>query len=111
MTLNRLVGFFVKAQLPGIQISRFGVIPKSHQTGKWRLIVDLLHPKSYIIINEIPKLLHGLSYITVDDAINKVLELCPNTLMAKIDIKSAFRLFSVHPAIGTFLLWSGETRS
>ena len=47
MTFNRLVGPFVKAQLPGIQISRFGVIPKSHQIDKWRLIVDLSHPKSH----------------------------------------------------------------
>ena len=28
MTINRLVDPFFKAQLPGIQISRFGVIPK-----------------------------------------------------------------------------------
>ena len=98
MTLNRLVGLFVKAQLPGMQISRFGVIPKSHQTGKWRLIVNLSHPKSYSVNDGIPKLLCRLSYITVDDAINKVLELGPNTLMAKIDIKSAFRLLPVHPA-------------
>ena len=34
----------------------------------------------------------------MDDAINKVPELGPNTLMAKIDIKSAFRLLPVHPA-------------
>ena len=27
--------------LPGIQINRFEVIPKSHQPGKWHLIVDL----------------------------------------------------------------------
>ena len=98
MTFNRLVGPFVKAQLPGIQISRFGVIPKSHQIGKWRLIVDLSHPKSHSVNDGIPKSLCGLSYITVDDAINKVLELGPNTLMAKIDIKSAFRLLPVHPA-------------
>ena len=98
MTFNRLVGPFVKAQLPSIQISRFGVIPKSHQMGKRRLIVDLSHPKSYSVNDGIPKSLCGLSYITVDDAINKVLELGPNTLMAKIDIKSALRLLPVHPA-------------
>ena len=98
MTFNRLVGLFVKAQLPGIQISRFGVIPKSHQIGKWRLIVDLSHPNSHSVNDGILKSLCGLSYITVDDAINKVLELGPNTLMAKIDIKSVFRLLPVHPA-------------
>ena len=98
MTLNRVAGPFTKAHLPGIQISRFGVIPKSHQPDKWRLIVDLSHPRSYSVNDGIPKSLCGLSYITVDDAINKILELGPNTLMAKIDIKSAFRLLPVHPA-------------
>ena len=33
----------------------------------------------------------------MDDAINKVLQLGRNTLMAKMDIKSAFRLLPVHP--------------
>ena len=98
MTLSREAGPFTKAHLPGIQISRFGVIPKSHQKDKWRLIVDLSHPKSRSVNDGIPKSLCGLSYITVDDAINKILELGPNTLMAKIDIKSAFRLLPVHPA-------------
>ena len=98
MTLSRVAGPFTKAHLPGIQISRFGVIPKSHQMDKWRLIVDLSHPKSYSVNDGIPKSLCGLSYITVDTAINKILELGPNTLMAKVDIKSAFRLLPVHPA-------------
>ena len=98
MTLSRVAGPFTKAHLPGIQISRFGVIPKSHQKDKWRLIVDPSHPKSHSVNDGIPKSLCGLSYITVDDAINKILELGPNTLMAKIDIKSAFRLLPVHPA-------------
>ena len=95
---SRVAGPFTKAHLPGIQISRFGVTPKSHQMDKWRLIVDLLHPKSYSVNDGIPKSLCGLSYITVDTAINKILELGPNTLMAKVDIKSAFRLLPVHPA-------------
>ena len=29
----------------GIQVSRFGVIPKSNQPGKWRLILDLSSPE------------------------------------------------------------------
>ena len=95
MILSRVAGPFTKAHLPGIQIS---IIPKSHQKDKWRLIVDLSHPKSHSVNDGIPKSLCGLSYITVDDAINKILELGPNTLMAKIDIKSAFRLLPVHPA-------------
>ena len=34
----------------------------------------------------------------MDDAIEKILELGPHTQLAKVDIKSAFRLLPVHPA-------------
>ena len=53
----------------------------------------------------------GLSYITVDEAINKILELGSNTLMAKIDIKSAFRLLPVHPADRHLLALEGPSTS
>ena len=56
------------------------------------------HPKTHSVNDGIPKMLCGLSYITIDDAIHKVLQLGRNTLLAKIDIKSAFRLLPVHPA-------------
>ena len=40
----------------------------------------------------------SLTYVTVDDAIVKILESGPNTLLAKFDIKHAFRLLPIHPA-------------
>lgn len=98
MTLRRVAGPFKKSQLPTVQISRFGVIPKSHQRDKWRLITDLSYPKHCSINDGIPKSLCGLSYVTIDDAINKIMELGPGTLLAKLDVKSAFRLIPVHPA-------------
>ena len=98
VALGRVAGPFRKSDLTKIQISRFGVIPKSHQKDKWRLIIDLSHPKGNSVNNGIPKPLCGLSYITIDDAINGILRSGPNTLLAKIDIKSAFRLLPVHPA-------------
>ena len=81
-----------------MHISRFGVIPKTHQPNKWRLIIDLSHPQGHSVNDNIPKMLCSLSYITVDDAIEKILELGPHTLLTKVDIKSAFRLLPVHPA-------------
>ena len=95
---RRVAGPFIKKHLPAAQISRFGVIPKRQQPNKWRLIVDLSHPAGQSVNDGIPTSLCGLSYITVDDAIQKILELGPNTLLAKIDIKNAFRLLPVHPA-------------
>ena len=46
----------------------------------------------------IPKDLCSISYITIDDAISKILTLGSGALMAKIDIRNAFRLVPVHPA-------------
>ena len=79
-------------------ISRFGVIPQHHQSDKWCLIVDLSHPNGYSVNDGIPGTLCSLQYITIDAAVKTVSLLGPGTLMAKIDIKSAFRLLPVHPA-------------
>ena len=60
--------------------------------------MDLSYPAGHSVNDGIPKALCGLSYITIDNAIQKMLELGPNTLLAKIDIKNAFRILPVHPA-------------
>ena len=39
-----------------------------------------------------------MKYITIGDEITKVLALGPGTLLAKIDVRSAFRLLPVHLA-------------
>ena len=96
--LSRVYGPYPKSVCSTMHISRFGVIPKSHQPNKWRLIIDLSHPQGHSVNDNIPKTLCSLSYITVDDAIEKILELGPHTLLAKVDIKSALRLLPVHPA-------------
>ena len=49
-------------------------MPKSYQTDKWRLIVDLSHPKEGSVNDEIPKQLCSMKYISMDDTINKVLQ-------------------------------------
>ena len=98
LALQRLAGPFQKEVVPEAHISRFGVIPKQHQPGKWRLIVDLSHPSGHSVNDGIPKPLCSLSYITVDSAIAEILKLGRGALLAKVDIKSAFRLLSVHPA-------------
>ena len=44
MGLGRIVGPMEKASAINLQVSPFGVIPKQHTPGQWRLIVDLFHP-------------------------------------------------------------------
>jgi len=95
---HRIAGPFHPDLIPEAHISRFGVIPKNHQPNKWRLIVDLSHPSGRSINDGIPKDLCSLTYITVDKAVEHIRALGKGTLLAKIDIKSAFRLLPVHPA-------------
>ena len=94
----RVVGPFSSSNVPVAHISRFGVIPKSHQVNRWRLIVDLSHPRDRSVNSGIPKDLATMTYITIDNAISKVLRLGPGTLLAKLDIRNAFRLMPVHSA-------------
>ena len=79
------------------QISRFGVIPKKHQPGQWRLIVDLSAPEGRSVNDGIPKHLCSLKYISVLDVAAYVCKVGKGALMAKMDVKSAFRIIPVHP--------------
>ena len=90
---SRIAGPFKKGSIPDAHVSRFGVIPKK-SSGKWRLIVDLSHPQGSSVNDAIPKELCSLTYITIDTAIKHILTLGPGTLLAKLDIKNAFRIKS-----------------
>ena len=94
---SQIVGPFKKQTVPQANFSRFGVIPKKH-SNQWRLTVDLSCPPGFSINNGIPTNLCSLSYITVDTAIQVIqllLKLGRGTLLAKLDVKSAFRLLPV----------------
>ena len=80
-----------------VHISKFGVIPKKHQAGKWRLIVDLSSPEGASVNDFIESSLCSLSYASVDDAASFVFQTGEGTLLAKLDIKSAYRNVPVHP--------------
>ena len=90
LALQRISGPFQQTQCPVVQISRFGVIPKNHQPNKWRLIIDLSHPAGHSVNDNIPKALCSLTYITVDDAIQAIVQSGPYTLLSKVDIKVPF---------------------
>ena len=98
---GRMLGPFTPddlRNLPRLQVNRFGVIPKGHNTGKWRLITDLSHPPGQSVNDGIDTELCSLSYISVDLLATVAADYPPGTLMAKIDIESAYRLIPVHPS-------------
>ena len=61
------------------------------------LIVDLSHPKHKSVNDGIPKKLCSMFYITIDNAVHKIIEFGPGTELAKIDVKDAFHLIPVSP--------------
>ena len=95
--LGNILGPFSPATAPVAHINRFGVIPKKHQPGKWRLITDLSYPEGASVNDSIDPLLCSLKYITVEQVARKAICLGKGSLIAKIDIKSAYRLIPVSP--------------
>ena len=93
--LGRMLGPFTDADpLPPVHINRFGVIPKGHNTGKFRLITDLSFPANKSVNDGIDKGLCSMVYIRVDEVAAIATRMGPGALMAKgINYNS---LFNVH---------------
>ena len=93
---GRILGPFDERALPQLHVSRLGVVPK-HTPGSWRLIVDLSSPEGLSVNDGISRELCSLSYVSVGSAAKVVAQLGRGALLAKIDIKSAYRMLPVHP--------------
>ena len=59
--------------------------------------MDLSSPHGESVNYGIDKELCTLSYVSVDDIVKTILTLKKGALMAKVDIKNAYRLLPVHP--------------
>ena len=75
-------------------MSPFGVIPKK-EPGKWRLIVDLSFPEGASVNDGVKKNLCSLEYVTVDHIAAGVYIMGKGAMLAKLDIKSAYRIVQV----------------
>ena len=59
--------------------------------------MDLSFPPGNSVNDGIDPVICSLCYTTVEDVASLATQLGPHTLMAKIDIESAYRLIPVHP--------------
>ena len=91
-----LLGPLAQKETEGVEISPFGVIPKSHQPGKWRLILGLSSPKGGSVNDGISRQLCSLSYLAVDDVAKVALQLGRGAKLAKLDIAKAYRMVPIH---------------
>ena len=107
---GRVVALSAEHQLTEVHISRFGVIPKPHQPGKWRLIVDMSHPKGGSVNDGISPELCSLAYASIDDAVKIILQQGRGSELAKLDVADAYRIIPVHPEDRSLLgmRWKGR---
>jgi len=93
-----------------IHCNPFGVIPKKHKPGQWRLILDLSSPDEHSVNDGIVKELASLSYVSVDDVTAIVTKLGKGAALAKLDIKQAYRHVPVSPLDRQYLgmQWGGN---
>ena len=97
--LGRAIYFTKQAvpSLPELTFSPIGVIPKRNRPNKWRLIVDLSSPKGRSVNDGISSTLCSLTYASIDDAVGILRILGEGALMAKLDLRDAYRVVPVHP--------------
>lgn len=90
---GRILGPFLARPLCNLKCSGVGVVPKKN--GKWRMIHHLSAPHGSSVNDHIPKDSYSLQYASVDDAVHLLSSLGPGARMAKVDLKSAFRIIPV----------------
>ena len=92
---GRLLGPFQPSAFPEVHVNPIGIIPKS-EPGKQRLVVEMSSPEGASINEGICKEWYSLSYISVDDVARVVVKLGKGALMAKFDLKAAYRNVPIH---------------
>ena len=80
----------------GLQISPFGVIQKKGKD-QWWLILNLSSPHGSSVNDGTSKERCSLVYVSIDEIARQVVDLGRGARLAKMDIKSAYRLVPVHP--------------
>lgn len=92
---GRMAGPFLQPPMPNIHVSPIGLVPKSD--GGWRMITHLSYPPSSSINTYIDPKDTTVTYTSFDTVVNTISKLGRGALLAKEDIKSAFRLIPVYP--------------
>ena len=86
--MGRLVGPVSPLFHHQVQVSPIGLIPKAHQVNKWRMIVDLSAPNGHSVNSGINPGLCSLSYTSIDEAVQMILQLGQGTSLVKLNLIS-----------------------
>ena len=85
---------------------------QENRPGKWRLIVNLSAPDGHSVNDFIEKEVSTtLTYFSINNIAQVLLQFRKGTLLGKMDVKEAFRLVPVHPSDRLLLgmVWKGCT--
>jgi len=107
---GRMIGPLPRSILGGVHCSPVGLVPKGRESSRWRMIVDLSYPPGHRVNDGIDRHLCSLKYATLDNATKFITRLGHNTLLLKIDLRSAYRIVPVHPHDRHLLgmCWDGQ---
>jgi len=87
---GRLLGPFHRGEMHLVEVSPFGVKPKS-EPGKWRLILDLSSPDGFSVNDGIKNEFCSLSYLSVNVVAKRVVQCGRGALIVKFNLKMAYR--------------------
>ena len=94
-----------------VHTSPLGLVPKAHQSNRWRMIHDLSSPAARSVNDGISLELCSLQYSRVNGAVRIIRHLGQDTQLIKLDIKDAYRIIHTHPDDFPLLgiKWRGQT--
>ena len=109
IAIGRIAGPFPTPTPNDLVISPLGVVPKK-VCGEYRLIHDLSFPKNNSVNSHIDKSHTEVHYEQLDHCVSIIHGLGTNCLIAKADIKDAFRIIPIHPDDYHLLgfMWQGQ---
>ena len=93
MDKGRIGGCFPTPPLTNLHTSHFGMIPKKHQLGKWRITLNFSSPPGGSVNDSVQREPFSVQYMSVDDVIDGIMDFGRGALMAKFDIENV----PVHP--------------
>ena len=100
------VGPFPTPPFPVFACSPLGCVPKKPDS--WRLILDLSAPAGCSVNDGIPVEHGAVQYVRFDQIIRMIAQLGRGALIAKVDLKHAFRQCPVHPDDWPLLCYKWE---
>ena len=97
LELGRIAGPFDTPPFPNFIVSPLGLVPKKN-SGEYRLIHDLSFPKGDSVNSHIDPEFSAVQYEVLDRCIELIQSIGGGCLIAKADLKDAFRIIPVSPA-------------